>query len=70
MMVLPADHVITAPQRLRDSLAAAAAAATETGALVTLGITPTHPETGYGQRRWPSTGREAEAHHDEREQHA
>ncbi|MDG1482130.1 MAG: sugar phosphate nucleotidyltransferase [Myxococcota bacterium] len=48
MMVLPADHVITAPEILRDSLAGAAAAAVETGALVTLGITPTHPETGYG----------------------
>ena len=48
MMVLPADHVITAPDTLRDSLVAAAEAATQTGALVTLGITPTHAETGYG----------------------
>ncbi len=47
MMVLPADHVIAAPEVLRASLTAAAAAA-RTGALVTLGITPTHPETGYG----------------------
>jgi mannose-1-phosphate guanylyltransferase len=48
MMVLPADHVIAQPEVLRASLQGAADAATETGALVTLGITPTHPETGYG----------------------
>ena len=48
MMVLPADHVIAQPDVLRASLKGAAEAATETGALVTLGITPTHPETGYG----------------------
>jgi mannose-1-phosphate guanylyltransferase len=48
MMVLPADHVIAQPEVLRASLKGAADAATQTGALVTLGITPTHPETGYG----------------------
>ena len=48
MMVLPADHVITAPDVLLASLSAAAEAAVQTGALLTLGITPTHPETGFG----------------------
>jgi len=48
MVVLPADHVITRPDVLRGALSAASLAATETKALVTLGICPTHAETGYG----------------------
>ncbi len=48
MMVLPADHVIADPQALQVALRAACAAAVETGALVTLGISPSRPETGYG----------------------
>lgn len=46
--VLPADHVITRPDALRDALRAAAAAAVQAGAIVTLGIQPTRPETGFG----------------------
>jgi mannose-1-phosphate guanylyltransferase/mannose-6-phosphate isomerase len=47
LLVLPADHLI------RDQAAFAAAVARATalaqgGALVTFGITPTHPETGFG----------------------
>ena len=44
---LPADHVIADPERFRDTLLRATAAA-DLGHLVTLGIEPTHPHTGYG----------------------
>jgi mannose-1-phosphate guanylyltransferase len=45
--VLPADHVIPNAVAFRRALAAAAQAAQE-DYLVTLGIQPTFPETGYG----------------------
>ncbi len=48
MAVLPADHVVSDEQLFRDTLAAAARAASETNSLVTIGIKPTRPETGYG----------------------
>jgi mannose-1-phosphate guanylyltransferase len=47
MAMLPADHHVARPAAFRDALAAAAAVA-ETGAIVTLGVKPTRPETGYG----------------------
>jgi mannose-1-phosphate guanylyltransferase len=47
MAVLPADHLIRARAMFRRALQAAAQVA-EAGHLVTLGIQPTHPETGYG----------------------
>lgn len=47
MVVLPADHFIRDEQALRDTLSAAAGTA-RSGCLVTLGIVPTRPETGYG----------------------
>ncbi len=47
MAILPADHAITDASGFRDALAAAAERAAA-GALVTLGIRPTGPETGYG----------------------
>jgi mannose-1-phosphate guanylyltransferase len=47
MAVLPADHLIRAGATFRRALQAAAQVA-ESGHLVTLGIQPTHPETGYG----------------------
>ncbi len=48
MVVLPADHVIRDEEQFRDVLAVAISAADEPGALVTIGINPTHPATGYG----------------------
>ena len=48
MVVLPADHVITNTRRFHDVLRVAIEKAKEPGALVTIGIHPTHPETGYG----------------------
>lgn len=44
----PADHWIADEAGYRDTLQAAAALATERGAIATLGITPTFPSTGYG----------------------
>jgi len=48
MAVLPADHLISDGNPFLDTLAAAAEAAERHDALVTLGILPTGPETGYG----------------------
>ncbi|HEL3783759.1 TPA: mannose-1-phosphate guanylyltransferase/mannose-6-phosphate isomerase [Stenotrophomonas maltophilia] len=47
LLVLPSDHVITNETAFRSAVQAAAAAA-EVGKLVTFGIVPTGPETGYG----------------------
>ncbi len=48
ILVVSADQVIGDEETLRADLRAAAAAASETGALLTIGITPTRPETGFG----------------------
>jgi mannose-1-phosphate guanylyltransferase len=42
-----ADHDVTDPASFRDAVRTAVAAA-QTGDLVTIGLTPTRPETGYG----------------------
>jgi mannose-1-phosphate guanylyltransferase/mannose-1-phosphate guanylyltransferase/mannose-6-phosphate isomerase len=47
MLVLPSDHAIEKTDEF-ISVVRTAAAAAGGGALVTFGITPTHPETGYG----------------------
>lgn len=47
MIVCPADHVILKEDRFREVLRDAVAAA-EGGNIVTLGITPGYPDTGYG----------------------
>ena len=47
LLVLPSDHVIADEQAFRSAVCEAIPAATE-GALVTFGIVPTAPETGYG----------------------
>lgn len=51
IIVLPADHAIGDPRAFRLVLKAAAATAREQECLVTIGVTPTHPETGYGYIR-------------------
>jgi mannose-1-phosphate guanylyltransferase len=49
LMVLPADHHIPDPAAFRAASEVALAAAVEDGgALVTLGVAPTRPDTGYG----------------------
>jgi mannose-1-phosphate guanylyltransferase len=47
MTILTADHFIEQVERFRELLATAAQVAND-GFLVTLGIQPTHPSTGYG----------------------
>lgn len=47
-IVLPADHVIEPASAFRASLRAAVEEARREPRLVTLGIRPTHPATGYG----------------------
>src|SRR5204862_608764 len=48
MIVLPADHVIKDTPAFQKTLATAAAAAEETGALVTIGVKPTWACPGFG----------------------
>lgn len=47
MACLPADHIIQEDQRLRDALSAAEVLA-DSDHLVTLGLEPARPDTGYG----------------------
>lgn len=47
LLILPADHVITNPAAFHKALVAATELASK-GNLVTFGIVPTGPETGYG----------------------
>jgi mannose-1-phosphate guanylyltransferase/mannose-6-phosphate isomerase len=47
LLVLPADHLVADPAAFRKGVEAARVHA-EAGKLVTFGIPPTHPETGYG----------------------
>ena len=47
MLVMPSDHVILDEAAFHEAVETAAGAARE-GALVTFGITPSTPETGYG----------------------
>jgi mannose-1-phosphate guanylyltransferase len=51
MAVLPADHAISDVGAFRRDLTLALDVAERTGALVTLGVAPTRPETGYGYIR-------------------
>ena len=59
MAVLPADHLIKDGSAFRSALKSAHLAALD-GHLVTFGIRPTHPETGYGYikaLKGPASGR-------------
>ncbi len=47
MLVLPADHIVTREKNFNDAVEQACQLAVQ-GKIVTFGITPTHPETGYG----------------------
>ena len=48
MMVLPSDHLIGLEDIYINTLKKAAKVASKNGNLVTIGITPEYPETGYG----------------------
>ena len=54
LLVLPADHVIRNPEAFRNAVQTALPAA-RAGRLVTFGIVPTGPETGYGYIRRAAT---------------
>ena len=60
MLVLPADHLIADVRRFHEVLETAAEAAQPSGdapgGLVTIGIRPTHPETGYGYIQYDISG--------------
>lgn len=47
-LVLPADHLIKEEENFRQTLKMAAEYAYKSNALVTIGIAPNRPETGYG----------------------
>ena len=47
-IVLPADHIIKDEEKFKEVLENAAMYANESKGLVTIGIQPTRPETGYG----------------------
>jgi mannose-1-phosphate guanylyltransferase len=47
-LVFPADHVIGDEERFRSAMAAGAAVVASQGGLLTFGIAPDRPETGYG----------------------
>lgn len=48
VLTLPADHVIRPAEELRAVLSAAGRRAASARTLLTLGLRPTHPATGYG----------------------
>ncbi|RMF99162.1 MAG: mannose-1-phosphate guanylyltransferase/mannose-6-phosphate isomerase [Gammaproteobacteria bacterium] len=55
LLVLPADHLLRDAAAFRSAVSAAAAAAAD-GALLTFGVVPTAPETGYGYIRADGAG--------------
>lgn len=48
MIVLPSDHIIKNEEEFVSILKAAVKVSRKDSSLVTLGVTPTYPETGYG----------------------
>ena len=57
MLVLPADHLIHNVRRFHEVVRVAVEKAQEPGALVTIGITPNHPATGYGYLQFDAPSR-------------
>src|SRR5436309_5558579 len=57
MLALPADHVIADRAAFQETMKTAAAAAEETGALVTIGIKPTWACPGFGYIEQGEPGR-------------
>jgi mannose-1-phosphate guanylyltransferase len=58
---LPADHDVSNPAALLESIGRAAEIAAA-GPIVTLGVVPTRPETGYGYIQWSEEGRDFREH--------
>ena len=55
MIVLPADHLVQRVDRFHETIRVAAEKAAAPGALVTIGIAPTHPATGFGYIQFDGT---------------
>ncbi len=62
MLVLPADHLIVNVEEFQHVLQHALRFAAESGGLVTLGITPTNPASGYGYIQRGENVREYDGH--------
>ena len=62
VLALPADHLITKPDVYLRKLRAAAAAAVQEEVIVTFGIPPTYPATGFGYIQFSSRGRRRFGH--------
>jgi mannose-1-phosphate guanylyltransferase/mannose-6-phosphate isomerase len=61
LLVLPADHLITNNEQFHRTIKTGAEQA-ENGNLVTFGVTPTRPETGYGYIRRKKTDEQKAAY--------
>ena len=48
MVVMPADHLIKNEEKFREIISLGARIASEKDCLITIGIKPSYPETGYG----------------------
>lgn len=59
VMILPADHAVADDAAFARAVAAGLPAARDEGRLVTFGIVPTRPETGYGYIRCASPDSDA-----------
>jgi len=57
VLTLPADHLIAKPDVFLKKLRAAAAAAVQNDVIVTFGIPPTYPSTGFGYIHYSGSGR-------------
>ncbi len=56
LTIAPSDHLILKEDRFADNIRIAIKQADEHGRLVTLGIKPTRPDTGYGYIEFEDTG--------------
>ncbi|MEL7833245.1 mannose-1-phosphate guanylyltransferase [Fodinibius sp. Rm-B-1B1-1] len=64
MAVLPADHLIGKPKTFLSILKTAESKAQKEDALLTIGIEPDHPETGYGYIEFDKDSSELEGEHE------
>lgn len=64
MIVLPADHIIRDDEEFRRIVRVAIDTAEASGRLLTIGITPTHPETGYGYIQFVNEEEERNPYYD------
>jgi mannose-1-phosphate guanylyltransferase/mannose-6-phosphate isomerase len=60
LVVLPSDHIVTDKEAFRKTVKTAVREACS-GAIITLGIKPTHPETGYGYMQFTPSAKTAKS---------